>query len=128
MTKLEELQKSCELGLIDRVKELSKEVDDLTNMNPNGWSRYPKIIENMQNYKADSKQQEDINDDDEELVELTIYKTEKSIHYHRYSTTIMVPKKDLVLDDNQIVNDYVQDWEYDTQWDSDEDIEYERVK
>jgi hypothetical protein len=90
---------------------------------------YHDIIDKMENYKAPLQEENEIElEEDEELIELTIYKTEKSIHYHRYSTTVMVPKKDLVLDDTDIISDYVEDWEYDSDWDSDEDIEYEVVK
>jgi hypothetical protein len=91
------------------------------------YAPYLELIEKYQNLKLPQKEEIELEEDDE-LVEIVVYKTEKSIHYHRYTQTIQVPKKDLVLDDNDLINDYVDDWEYDSDWDSDEDIEYEVVK
>ena len=67
---------------------------------------------------------------DNELVEVEIYRTEVTTHYHRYKTTVQIPRKDLVLEDDDIVNDYYDyaDEEYDSDWDSSANSEWEIIK
>lgn len=95
------------------------------------FAPYHRLIEDVANnallsttvgFNEDSERAED-----ESLVEVVIYRTEKTIHYHRYSSVIQVPKKDLVLDADQLARDYAPDWEYENDWVSDESITYEVI-
>jgi hypothetical protein len=99
----------------------------ITPIKAKKYAPYHKLLEDMKDYVAPQDEIEQI-EEDEELVEVVFYKTQKSVHYHKYTATAMVPKKDLVLDDTDLIDDYVKSWEYERDWDSDEDIEYEVEK
>jgi hypothetical protein len=99
----------------------------ITPIKAKKYAPYHQILEDMTDYVAPQDETKEL-EEDEELVEVVFYKTEKSVHYHKYTATAMVPKKDLVLDDTDLINDYVQSWEYERDWDSQEDTEYEVKK
>jgi hypothetical protein len=65
-----------------------------------------------------------------ELVEVTIYRTEVSTHYHRYKVVTEVPRKDLVLDNKDLIDDYYDydKEDYDSDWDSSSENEWEVEK
>jgi hypothetical protein len=98
-----------------------------TTIKAKKYAPYHQLLEEMEDYVAPQDETKEL-EEDEELVEVVFYKTQKSVHYHKYTATAMVPKKDLVLDDTDLIDDYVKSWEYERDWDSDENTEYEVEK